>query len=105
MTTSDPLASAAKPDRCPTCGNMGIDEWHPARCAFAAVLKARVEQHGAKYDIPAVAAFDLFAHLRQIGDDGELALRRAMTVMDLGWRPVKASVIPAAGDATVRALW
>lgn len=74
-------------DRCPTCGNHGVDGWHRNRCAYLADLRAQVEAHGAKLGIPAPVAFDLFAHMRTIDDDGAGALRRAVAVMDLGWRP------------------
>lgn len=73
--------------RCPTCGNYGIDDWHQTRCAYLADLGRRLETHAAILGIPAVQACDLFAHMRSISDDGALALARALTVMDLGWRP------------------
>ena len=75
------------PERCPTCGNQGIDSWHLNRCAYLADLRARVEQHATRAGIPAVAARDLWAHMREISDDGEQALRRVTAVIDLGWRP------------------
>ena len=74
-------------DRCPTCGNQGIDSWHLTRCAYLADLRARVEQHATAAGVPVLAARDLWAHMREISDDGEQALRRATTVIDLGWRP------------------
>lgn len=75
------------PARCPTCGNQGIDGWHVTRCAYLAGLRQRVEDHATKYGVDLVAARDLFAHLRQVSDDGEQAMRKAMLVLDLGWRP------------------
>lgn len=75
--------------RCPTCGNQGIDSWHLTRCAYLADLRERVEQHATKAGISAVAARDLWAHMREISDDGEQALRRVMAVIDLGWRPTE----------------
>lgn len=83
--------------RCPTCGNQGVDSWHVSRCAYLADLRARVEQHAATYNVPAVAARDLFAHMRQISDDGEQAMRRVLTVLDLGWRPCPVSDVPRCG--------
>lgn len=74
--------------RCPTCGNVSIDEWHATGCAYFEMLRRRVVAHAAKYDISAPAARDLFAHLRLCTDDGTQAMDRAITLMDLGWRPV-----------------
>lgn len=74
-------------DRCPTCDNTGVDSWHLTRCAYLADIRFRVVEHAAKAGITAVAARDLWAHMRQISDDGEQALRRTVAVIDLGWRP------------------
>jgi hypothetical protein len=73
--------------RCPTCGNQGIDSWHLSRCAYLRDLRSRVEERAAAAGVSPVAARDLFAHMRDISDDGEQALRRVVTVLDLGWRP------------------
>lgn len=77
------------PDRCPTCGNHSVDSWHLTRCAYLADIRFRVVEHAAKAGIPAVEARDLWAHMREISDDGEQAFRRVMAVIDLGWRPTE----------------
>lgn len=74
-------------DRCPTCGQQDVDALHPARCAYEASIVRQLEQHAEACGVPAVAARDLLAHLRSLGDDRANALKRAKTVMDLGWRP------------------
>lgn len=78
--------------RCPTCGNQGTDGWHATRCAYLTGLRERVEVHAAKYGVEPVQARDLFAHLRQVSDDGEQAMRKVMVVLDLGWRPTPVEV-------------
>lgn len=73
---------------CPTCGNRGVDAWHVSRCAYQADLRQRLTERATERGVEAQPALDLWAHLRNIGDDGTLALERALTVIDLGWRPV-----------------
>lgn len=76
------------PEACPTCGSRGIDSRHPARCAYFQSLRDQLEARARELGVSKVKAFDLMAHLRTVGDDGGQALERALTVMDLGWRPV-----------------
>jgi hypothetical protein len=78
-------------DRCPTCSSNGVDGWHKSRCAYQAGLRQQVVDHAARYDISSVRALDLWAHLRDIGDDGTQAMLRVVKVLDLGWRPVVSS--------------
>ena len=85
--SAQPLDFTPAPAPCPACGSR--DEGHEtARCAYTATARDDVRRRAADLGIPDLAATDLFAHLRTIGDDVEWARRHAITVMDLGWRPV-----------------
>lgn len=74
-------------DRCPTCGNQGVDSWHRSRCAYQHDLRQQLTERADERGVAATPALDLWAHLRGCGDDGEQALQRVLTVMALGWRP------------------
>jgi hypothetical protein len=58
-----------------------------ALCEFEGAIAAELVAHADRYGIDAVAARDLWAHLRDINDDGANAYRLARKVMALGWRP------------------
>lgn len=72
---------------CPTCGARGPDTMHPPACAHRASLRADVIRHAATAGITEHSAGDLWAHLRDIYSEGQLAHRAALNVIDLGWRP------------------
>lgn len=57
-----------------------------ALCNFEDTIKADLVTYAAARGIDAVAATDLWAHLREIRDDGSNAYRLARKVIDLGWR-------------------
>jgi hypothetical protein len=87
-------------DRCPTCGNQGIDTWHVSRCAYFHDLRAQVGVHAAIRGVNVTAALDLFAHLRYVGDDGTQALKQTKVVLDLGWRPAPSDATSPTAPAT-----
>lgn len=78
MTTETP---------CVTCGERNNDLPHRIRCDYENLAVETVLFKAATYGIEAVKARDLFAHMRTIGADVNLAKERAICVMELGWRP------------------
>jgi hypothetical protein len=78
-------------DTCATCSARQVDENHRVTCAYTEHMIGRVEKRASELEVPEVKARDLFAHLRRAGADTKWAADQAITVMDLGWRPVVGS--------------
>lgn len=73
-----------------TCGSDHQDQpLVEARCEYLELLRADLTLYAAGLDQPPTNAelLDLWAHARQINDDGAAAARWARRVLDLGWRP------------------
>lgn len=60
-----------------------------ARCEYLELLRADLALYAAGLDQPPTRAevLDLWAHARQVNDDGTAAARWVRQVLDLGWRP------------------
>jgi hypothetical protein len=87
---------------CHRCGTRDADAGHAIACEWQAFQRRRVVVHGEGYGIHPATSTALWTHLRQVGDDPKTAADRAITVMDLGWRPVVGSEFAHLWSADVR---
>lgn len=71
------------------------EELRTARAAYERQLAAELKEHAARSVQPPTGAqvLDLWAHLRNIRDDGTVAWVLAHKILDLGWRPM--GTVPA----------
>lgn len=75
------------PTRCEHCSEREPDSLHVARCEFLDQIKQRLALTADQHGVPRAQVLDLWAHLRSIRDDGLVAYRQTVKVIELGWRP------------------
>lgn len=71
------------------------EELRTARAAYERQLAAELKEHAARSVQPPTGAqvLDLWAHLRNIRDDGTAAWVLIHKILDIGWRPM--GTVPA----------
>ena len=71
------------------------EELRTARAAYERQLAAELKEHAAHSVQPPTGAqvLDLWAHLRNIRDDGAVAWVLAHKILDIGWRPMGSEVV------------
>jgi hypothetical protein len=71
------------------CGTEHATEREEARCSYERLILADLHAKAAAMDSPPSPAqvTDLWAHAREINDEGARAARWVYAVLALGWRP------------------
>lgn len=71
------------------CSTEHTTEREEARCTYERLILAGLQAEAAKLDRPPSPAqvTDLWAHAREINDEGARAARWVYAVLHLGWRP------------------
>lgn len=94
------MTTAAQTFHCIDCGDRQADDLHLARCAHKRQVTRNLLDRAAKRGVvDEVAVRDLAAHLSTRETDFERAARSALTVIDLGWRPIVGRPAVEAGAA------